>query len=88
MSTRRIGPNVFESGISSAAYFYLYSLLRNAVIARGLHNKGGVHGSSRDKGADMSITASLIVAALAGAGNQLLTMPASVIATRMQESGQ
>ena len=51
------------------------------------HEEGrGSRGSSKDSGSDLSVATSLLVAALAGAGNQLVTMPASVIATRMQES--
>jgi hypothetical protein len=33
---------------------------------------------------DIGVLASFLVAALAGVGNQLITMPASVVATRMQ----
>ena len=37
---------------------------------------------------DIGVLASLLVAALAGAGNQLCTMPMSVISTRMQAQGK
>lgn len=40
--------------------------------------------SASTKNKDIGVLSSLMVAALAGAGNQLITMPASVVATRMQ----
>ncbi len=79
--TLRIQPNILESGLSSTVYFYLYSRLRNLAVAQ--KNQSG-SASSESKGQDIDVVSSLLVAALAGAGNQLLTMPASVVATRMQ----
>ena len=60
-------------------YFYLYSRLRSLAVSRN-SPVGAPGGGSKDIG----VLASLAVAALAGAGNQLVTMPASVVATRMQ----
>ena len=45
-------------------------------------SEGEVKQGSRRQ--DIGIGASLLVAALAGTGNQLVTMPASVVTTRMQ----
>lgn len=67
-----------------------YSKLRHFAVTfrEGLHaKKDGVapaasSGSTKNK--EIGILSSLLVAAVAGAGNQLLTMPASVVATRMQ----
>ncbi|KAJ9516956.1 hypothetical protein QJQ45_027399 [Haematococcus lacustris] len=42
-------------------------------------SKGG-----SSKGKDIGVLSSLLVASLAAAGNQIITMPASVVATRMQ----
>lgn len=49
------------------------------------HTGTGAYGSST-KHKDIGILSSLLVAAVAGVGNQLLTMPAGVVTTRMQVS--
>ena len=81
---RGIGPNIFETAVSSSVYFGLYSRLKSLVIkARG-------ESSSEDK-RSLQVVESLLVAAVSGAINQLLTLPASVVATRMltsQKEGQ
>ncbi|GAX81998.1 hypothetical protein CEUSTIGMA_g9426.t1 [Chlamydomonas eustigma] len=82
-----ISPNILESGISSAVYFYLYSRLRNLAVRSRQQgstqpNEAGTPSSSKDQQID--VLSSLLVAAVAGIGNQLVTMPASVVATRMQ----
>lgn len=82
---------MFESGLSSAVYFYLYSRLRELAVQAQSGNAGAVSASSDSKPAGAStknqsigIVASLLVAAVAGIGNQLVTMPAAVVITRMQ----
>mmetsp|Transcript_9609 Transcript_9609/g.23829 ORF Transcript_9609/g.23829 Transcript_9609/m.23829 type:complete len:430 (-) Transcript_9609:780-2069(-) len=86
-----LNPNIVESAVSSGVYFYLYSKLRHFVVTcrESLHTGAGAApapassgGSTKNK--DIGVLSSLLVAALAGAGNQLITMPASVVATRMQ----
>lgn len=81
---RGIGPNIFETAVSSSVYFGLYSRLKSLVIkARGE--------SSREDKRSLQVVESLLVAAVSGAINQLLTLPASVVATRMltsQKEGQ
>ncbi|KAG1680396.1 hypothetical protein FOA52_015487 [Chlamydomonas sp. UWO 241] len=87
-----IEPNIFESGLSSGVYFYLYSRLRGLAVSQQRAararaqgpGKPGDAGGSGTKHEAIGVLASLLVAALAGAGNQLVTMPASVVTTRMQ----
>lgn len=81
-----IEPNIFESAVSSGVYFYLYSKLRHFVVTNNkrLSPNPGSNGGQDTKNRDIGVLASLLVAAVAGAGNQLVTMPASVVATRMQ----
>lgn len=83
-------PAAVETATSSAIYFYLYSILRQAVV-EGQHRQRqrqqstsatAVHVDSRNE--NIGVLASLLVAALAGAGNQLITTPAQVVTTQMQ----
>eukprot|EP00798_Chlamydomonas_sp_ICE-L_P021738 gene21738-28760_t len=84
-----IGPNVVESALSSGVYFYLYSRLRALAVRLQPppSQQGDVssQATSTDlpRNAKIGVLSSLLVAAVAGAGNQLCTMPASVVATRM-----
>lgn len=78
-------PNMIESAASSGVYFYLYSKLRHLVVAHQAKKRqqdGAQGGDTRSS--SIGVLASLLVATLAGAGNQLVTLPFSVIATRMQ----
>lgn len=79
-------PNIVEAGVSSGVYFYLYSKLRHFVVTmrESLHTGDAPASTGSTKNKDIGVLSSLMVAALAGAGNQLITMPASVVATRMQ----
>jgi solute carrier family 25 (peroxisomal adenine nucleotide transporter), member 17 len=70
-------PAVVETAVSSGVYFYLYSLLRQLAVARR-------RASSGTKSSNISIAESLMIAAVAGAGNMLITCPAQVVATQMQ----
>uniref|UniRef100_A0A7S0YCV8 Uncharacterized protein n=1 Tax=Polytomella parva TaxID=51329 RepID=A0A7S0YCV8_9CHLO len=74
-----IEPNLIESGVSSGVYFYLYSKIRHFIVQH-LNSSDG--SDSRNK--SIGVLASLFVATAAGAGNQLVTLPFSVVATRMQ----
>mmetsp|Transcript_11272 Transcript_11272/g.24282 ORF Transcript_11272/g.24282 Transcript_11272/m.24282 type:complete len:394 (-) Transcript_11272:1167-2348(-) len=95
-----IEPNVIESAVSSGVYFYLYSKLRDIAVrsnqarlaAKQKAREGAAAAAATDqaeaagssKNVNIGVLASLLVAAIAGAGNQLITLPASVLATRMQ----
>ncbi|KXZ43119.1 hypothetical protein GPECTOR_102g72 [Gonium pectorale] len=82
-----LGPNVVESGLSSGVYFFFYSKLRQQAVAwsRARAAAAGKDASSGGGGGkDVGVLASLLVATAAGALNQLITMPASVVATRIQ----
>lgn len=73
-----IGPNIFDTATSSTVYFGLYSQLKTLVIR-------SRQGPSLDD-RSLRVAESLVVAAVSGAINQLLTLPASVVATRMLTS--
>ncbi|EFJ40234.1 hypothetical protein VOLCADRAFT_69839, partial [Volvox carteri f. nagariensis] len=79
-----LGPNVVESALSSGVYFFFYSKLREQAVAWSKRGNSVAGAESRSK--DIGVLASLLVATIAGACNQLITMPASVVATRMQVS--
>jgi adenine nucleotide transporter 17 len=85
-----VRPAALETAASSAMYFWLYSLLRQAVARAQLERRrrrGGTwQGASAaaTADADIGVVASLLVAALAGAGNQLVTTPAQVVTTQLQ----
>lgn len=62
-------------------YFYFYSLLRAAVVSSNRRRRGlpGVSaGSIAARTEDIGVPASLLVAAVAGAVNMVLTSPAQV----------
>ncbi|GFR50071.1 hypothetical protein Agub_g12213 [Astrephomene gubernaculifera] len=76
-------PNIVEAALSSGVYFFFYSKLREMAVAWTRSSKADGSGAeSRSK--DIGMLASLLVPLVAGALNQLTTMPASVVATRMQ----
>ncbi|KDD71669.1 hypothetical protein H632_c4593p0, partial [Helicosporidium sp. ATCC 50920] len=80
---RGLGANLAGTTVSQGVYFYLYSLLRGAAVRRRLGSR-----ATDVRGSGVSVGESLLIAALAGAGNVLVTNPIWVIATRMQASRQ
>ena len=87
-------PSLLGTAVSQGVYFYLYSLLRDAAVARAAASAAA---SARARGVrppraltasgtppPLSVGASLAVAFFAGCGNVLLTNPIWVVATRMQ----
>lgn len=80
-----IGPAILDTVASSAVYFYLYSILRQeAVRRRQASSPGGKMANVDNRSARIGVLESLLVAALAGVGNQAVTTPAQVVTTRMQ----
>lgn len=77
-------PAAVETVASSAIYFYFYSLLRQSVVAYNRKQRGNTASTASARTEDIGVVASLCVAALAGAGNQLITTPAQVMTTQMQ----
>lgn len=75
-----IEPALLGTAVSQGIYFYLYSSFRQIAVAA--KTKGQPVGASRRQ--DIGVGASLLIAALAGCGNVLLTNPIWVVATRMQ----
>jgi hypothetical protein len=65
-----LAPAAVETVSSTVVYFYLYSLLKQGAL--GLQRRRGGSGS------EFGVGAALLVAALAGAGNMLVTTPAQV----------
>ncbi|GAB4820597.1 hypothetical protein N2152v2_007643 [Parachlorella kessleri] len=86
-----LGTALFGTTISQGIYFYLYSLLRALAVERRQAAEARAAGAvtvalaaaAHGQG-DITVAESLLVAALAGAGNVLLTNPVWMIATRMQ----
>mmetsp|Transcript_6466 Transcript_6466/g.18649 ORF Transcript_6466/g.18649 Transcript_6466/m.18649 type:complete len:335 (+) Transcript_6466:204-1208(+) len=78
-------PALLGTAVSQGVYFYLYSLLRDLAVAR-KHAAAGTSSLQSSREQELPIGASLLVAALAGAGNVLLTNPIWVVATRMQSN--
>ena len=78
---RGLEASLVGTTVSQGVYFYLYSRLRRAA-SEALKKKK----KPRKDGAegDVGVVGSLVVAALAGMGNVLLTNPIWMIATRMQ----
>lgn len=78
--------------VSQGIYFYLYSVLRRlAVLRRAAAEAAAAGVTGRHlaaavdvRGANVTVAESLLVAALAGMGNVLLTNPIWMVATRMQ----
>ncbi|GIL93404.1 hypothetical protein Vretimale_6054 [Volvox reticuliferus] len=77
-----LGPNIVESALSSGVYFFFYSKLREQAVIWSKRGCSAAGAENRSK--DIGVIASLLVATVAGGLNQLITMPASVVATRMQ----
>ncbi|GIL56566.1 hypothetical protein Vafri_11907 [Volvox africanus] len=77
-----LGPNVVESALSSGVYFFFYSKLREHAVI--LSRRGCCAAGAENRSKDIGVIASLLVATAAGALNQIITMPASVVATRIQ----
>jgi adenine nucleotide transporter 17 len=77
-------PAAVETASSSAIYFFFYSVLRQAVVANNRRARGDTTPSGSSRTEDIGVVASLLVAAIAGAGNMLITTPAAVITTQMQ----
>jgi adenine nucleotide transporter 17 len=73
-----VRPCLAATAVSQAAYFYLYSALRHAVVAR-----NNSRGTGDAHTAAIGVAGSLLVAGLSGAGCVLLTNPAWVVATQM-----
>ena len=76
---RGLEPALLGTAVSQGVYFYLYSWLRGAAVSR-------LQAKQQTKSEDIGVGGSLLVAALAGAGNVLLTTPIWTISTRMQVS--
>ncbi|GBF90386.1 hypothetical protein Rsub_02492 [Raphidocelis subcapitata] len=74
------GPAAAETVASTVVYFYLYSHLKQAALLL-QRRRGG-------SGADLGVLAALGVAALAGAGNMLVTTPAQVVTTVMMANAK
>ncbi|GLI67069.1 hypothetical protein VaNZ11_011263 [Volvox africanus] len=82
-------PCLAATAISQAVYFYLYSALRQAVVAhkRSVAARTGsvAPGQANDSRSEaIGVAGSLVVAGLAGCGNVLATTPVWVVATQMQ----
>lgn len=80
-------PAAIETVASQAIYFYFYSLLRAGVVSASRKRRGLLPvsaGSVAARTEDIGVPASLLVAAVAGAVNMVITSPAQVVATQMQ----
>ncbi len=73
-------PSLAGTAMSQGVYFFLYSTLRQQAVHR--RQAGLALGVPRVQ--DISVFESLLVAALAGAGNVLVNNPIWLVATRMQ----
>lgn len=74
---RGLEPALLGTAVSQGVYFYLYSSFRQMAVAR-------MQTQQKTKSEDIGVGGSLLVAALAGCGNVLLTTPIWTVATRMQ----
>jgi adenine nucleotide transporter 17 len=72
-------PSLLGTAISQGVYYYFYQLLRNEAEARAQKSK-----KRGNADASVGMLTSLVIAALAGCANVLLTNPIWVIVTRMQ----
>lgn len=82
-----IKPCLVATGASQGVYFYLYSAIRQAVVARQMAKRaqlGAVSAVGDSRTTDIGVSGSLFVAAAAGAINVLITNPMWIIATQMQ----
>lgn len=84
--------------VSQGIYFYLYSLLRRLAVLRRAAAEATAAGvpmagrrllaAADVRAANVTVAESLMVAALAGMGNVLLTNPIWMVATRMQAASR
>lgn len=80
---RGLRPSLLGTACSQGVYYYFYQLLKNEAEARARNSvKLG------NAGASVGMLTSLVIAALAGCANVLLTNPIWVIVTRMQTQAQ
>jgi len=80
-----LGASLVGTTVSQGVYFYLYSTLRQAAVRRRSSPTTFLTDALADsRSAEVTVAESLLVAALAGMGNVLLTNPIWMIATRMQ----
>jgi len=86
-----IKPCIAATAVSQGVYFYLYSAIRQAVVAHQRAKRAGSSGggqAARSSGdsrtEDIGVAGSLVVAACAGAVNVLATNPMWIVATQMQ----
>ncbi|BBN19526.1 solute carrier family 25 (peroxisomal adenine nucleotide transporter), member 17 [Marchantia polymorpha subsp. ruderalis] len=80
---RGLSPSLIGTACSQGVYYYFYQLFKNEAEARSIRRKQrGVGDGS------VGMFTSLIVAALAGCVNVLMTNPIWVIVTRMQTQNQ
>ncbi|KAG2494995.1 hypothetical protein HYH03_006928 [Edaphochlamys debaryana] len=80
-------PCLAATAVSNLVYFYIYSALRQAVVARQQGSSPLPPGASSRTQA-ISVGASLLVAGLAGCGNVLVTNPVWVVSTQLQAAGR
>ena len=67
---------ILGTAISQGVYFYLYSLLREAAVARKHVLAGTVAAAGQaSRTEELPVSANLVVASLAGMGNVLATNP-------------
>ena len=74
---RGLEPALLGTAVSQGVYFYLYSRFRQIAVTR-------LQTQQQTKSEDIGVGGSLLVAALAGCGNVLLTTPIWTVTTRMQ----
>lgn len=89
-----VAPNLGEAGLSSAVYFFFYSKFKELALDPAAFNRllgrtdtqlpANTTQHQQDNNQRLGVLASLLVATAAGACNQLATLPASTVATRMQ----
>lgn len=80
---RGLRPSLLGTACSQGVYYYFYQLLKNEAEA---HARRSVERGNVD--ASVGMLTSLVIAALAGCANVLLTNPIWVIVTRMQTQAQ
>eukprot|EP00850_Spirogloea_muscicola_P016927 SM000141S00871 [mRNA] locus=s141:98186:101185:- [translate_table: standard] len=76
---RGLEPSLVGTAASQAVYYYFYQLFRDKAEARAIQRKKSGKGDGQ-----VGMMGSLVVAALAGCLNVLLTNPIWIIVTRMQ----
>ncbi|KAG0565793.1 hypothetical protein KC19_7G015100 [Ceratodon purpureus] len=80
---RGLRPSLLGTACSQGVYYYFYQLLKNEAEARA---RKSVKLGNAD--ASVGMLTSLVIAAMAGCANVLLTNPIWVIVTRMQTQAQ